>query len=307
MHKHVIRIFCRPVAALISILALLAGPDCYCATENITSGTPEKEDSLAFASADWHWQELGRGAQPGYAQFEIFGSTQSIAVVRYKGRKYHTGFVSATGDEAGPTDTLAVRAGARFALNGSYFNMKTLEPATFFAIDGEQLGSTYEDELFRTNGLLAVRRKNGRKLDVLPFDPARESEYNRKFYASLASGPVLMTDGKAEEFDTSDRFVTDRHPRSLVGITPDGTVYLVVVDGRFKGEAAGASIPELARIAGWLGLKDAINFDGGGSSAVWTDDTGIINHPCDNRKFDHNGARRVPNIIVVTDRRQSLR
>lgn len=283
-----------------------AGEKCFGAAGKDAPGTPES-DSLAFFSADWNWQDLGKGAQAGYAQLELFGSTQSIAVVRYPGRKYRTGFVSATGEDAGPTDTLAIRAGARFALNGSYFNMKTLEPATFFAINRKQLGSTCENELFRTNGLLAVRRKNGRKLFILPYEPTQESAYSKKYYASLASGPVLIIDGKTETFDLNDRFVTDRHPRSFVGITSEGTVYLVVVDGRFRGEAAGASIPELARIAGWLGLCDAINFDGGGSSAVWTDETGIINHPCDNRKFDHRGARRVPDIISVTDRRQSPR
>jgi exopolysaccharide biosynthesis protein len=48
-----------------------------------------------------------------------------------------------------------------------------------------------------------------------------------------------------------------------------------------------------------LGITQAINLDGGGSSAVWTNQTGVINHPRDNRKFDHEGERVVPNLIVV--------
>ena len=26
---------------------------------------------------------------------------------------------------------------------------------------------------------------------------------------------------------------------------------------------------------------------------------GVLNHPCDNKKFDHDGERTVPNIIIA--------
>ena len=42
----------------------------------------------------------------------------------------------------------------------------------------------------------------------------------------------------------------------------------------------------------------SINLDGGGSATIWTNKTGILNHPYDNHKFDHEGARKVPNILV---------
>ena len=74
---------------------------------------------------------------------------------------------------------------------------------------------------------------------------------------------------------------------------------MVVVDGRFKGRGDGASIPELAVIASFLGLEEAINLDGGGSSTVWTERTGVINHPFDNHVFDHEGQRVVPNILIA--------
>ena len=46
-------------------------------------------------------------------------------------------------------------------------------------------------------------------------------------------------------------------------------------------------------------MTDAINLDGGGSSTLWTDETGVINHPYDNKKWDHAGERRVPNILIA--------
>ena len=73
----------------------------------------------------------------------------------------------------------------------------------------------------------------------------------------------------------------------------------MVIDGRFKGAADGASIYETAYICHLFGMTDAINLDGGGSSALWTSTTGVISHPCDNRRFDHEGERTVPNLIAV--------
>lgn len=257
-------------------------------------------DSVAFSSIDWQWQDLGKGAQAGYAQVRLFDSVQSISVVRYPARRFHTSFVHAPGESASSTDTLAMRADARFAMNGSFFNMRTLEPATFFSQKHQAISGTDEWEMSRSDGLLAIPKKNGRKMEILYYDPSALDTYTKDYYTTLASGPVIMKDGEVGNFDPEGSFAKTRHPRSFIGLTDDGrTVYIIVVDGRFHGEAAGASISELYLIAKWFGMEDAINFDGGGSSALWTDRTGIINHPCDNSRFDHAGARKVPNILIV--------
>ena len=74
---------------------------------------------------------------------------------------------------------------------------------------------------------------------------------------------------------------------------------MAVIDGRFKGQGDGATIAETAYIARQLGLTEALNLDGGGSSTLWTAQEGVLNHPYDNRRFDHEGERGVPNCIVV--------
>ena len=103
----------------------------------------------------------------------------------------------------------------------------------------------------------------------------------------------------ATHSSTSAQFYDRRHPRTAIGKDDSGNIYLVVIDGRFKGKADGASIFETAYICHLLGMTDAINLDGGGSSALWSSETGVINHPRDNRKFDHEGERSVPNLVVV--------
>ncbi|RZK18814.1 MAG: hypothetical protein EOO86_09245 [Pedobacter sp.] len=45
-----------------------------------------------------------------------------------------------------------------------------------------------------------------------------------------------------------------------------------------------------------------VNFDGGGSTTLWINgmpDGGIINYPTDNKKWDHEGQRKVANVILV--------
>ena len=74
---------------------------------------------------------------------------------------------------------------------------------------------------------------------------------------------------------------------------------MIVIDGRFPGQADGASIAECSYICRILGLTDAINLDGGGSSTLWSDQTGVINYPYDNKTWDHKGERRVPDILIA--------
>lgn len=74
---------------------------------------------------------------------------------------------------------------------------------------------------------------------------------------------------------------------------------MIVIDGRFKGLGEGASIKECSRICSFLGLEDAINLDGGGSSSLWTPGTGVLNYPCDNSTWDHNGERKDPTVFVA--------
>jgi len=62
--------------------------------------------------------------------------------------------------------------------------------------------------------------------------------------------------------------LSDRHPRSAAGISSDNRfLYLLVIDGR-QIKSAGATEAETALLLRALGATDAINFDGGGSSAM---------------------------------------
>ncbi len=88
---------------------------------------------------------------------------------------------------------------------------------------------------------------------------------------ALGGGPRLVRGGVAsiehlrERFSNS--FATKRHPRTGLGLR-DGTLVLVVVDGRQPGYSEGMTLYEFAQLFLELGCSDAMNLDGGGSSTM---------------------------------------
>ena len=221
---------------------------------SFTAAAQTPEDSVAFAGASWQITPLAAGAECRRAQIDMFDSRQTVSVVAYPARNFTTEIIQLDG-KACATSELGKASGADAALNGSYFNMKTLAPVTFVLIDKQILGRTTPGETMRTNGVIALRDKRGRKMDILRCDT---TQYSRI-----------------------------------------GTVVMAVIDGRFKGQADGTTIAETAYIARQLGLVDALNLDGGGSSTLWTAQEGVLNPPYDNKRFDHEGERGVPNCIVI--------
>ncbi|MGC4046173.1 MAG: phosphodiester glycosidase family protein [Armatimonas sp.] len=96
----------------------------------------------------------------------------------------------------------------------------------------------------------------------------------------------LKAEGMAASFSTT------RHPRTAVGVTTDGTVLLVTVDGRQPLVSRGASLPELTAIMQHFGAVEALNLDGGGSSAMSVFG-GVVNSPSD------PAERAVADMLVV--------
>lgn len=104
-----------------------------------------------------------------------------------------------------------------------------------------------------------------------------------------------VRDWKEEQLAAAG-FVDARHPRTLVGRDRDGDTWLVVVDGRQPGHSAGMSLPELTAFSRRLGLVDALNLDGGGSSTM------VVKGSVVNKPSDPTGPRPVSDAIVVLRR-----
>lgn len=117
---------------------------------------------------------------------------------------------------------------------------------------------------------------------------------------AVGGQPVIVRRGEVttEAVDTN-AFATTRHPRTAVGITRDGRLLLVVVDGRQVPYSAGMSLAELAELMRALGAVDALNLDGGGSTTMVARDPAIGKLGIVNRPSDKEGERPVGNALAV--------
>ena len=303
------------------------------AARDILIGTVVQEksnidaDSLAFCNAAWQITDLGRGAQSMYAQVPMFFSTQSISVVKYPASEFTSEILHLPGEKANTPSGVGKKMRALSAVNAGYFHVDSRTPSVYFRVGNNVYGTTHPTEVYRVNGVVGFKDNAGTQMLIDYSDTTQYQAVAADWHTVMATGPMLMQDGaivvplltgdsadgdnvsamrqeqkvgsKITTHYSSVLFYDKRHPRTAVGTDNEGNIYYVVIDGRFVGQGDGASIYETAYICKMLGMTNAINLDGGGSSALWAAKTGVINHPRDNRKFDHEGERIVPNLIVA--------
>lgn len=111
----------------------------------------------------------------------------------------------------------------------------------------------------------------------------------------LSGGVVLNTEGALDH-------LTALNPRTAVGYDATGTkLVLLVVDGR-SSASQGCVSKVLADIMREVGCSEAMNFDGGGSSALYTKVLGVRNDPSDGKeRAVTNGVFAVSNAPVDND------
>ncbi len=89
-------------------------------------------------------------------------------------------------------------------------------------------------------------------------------------YRLTANGEIVVPAGSGSFFD--------RNPRSIAGTTRDGKILLAAIDGR-QTTSVGTTMDETAAVAKALGMSNAMNLDGGGSTAMALQDGTLVNHP----------------------------
>ena len=122
---------------------------------------------------------------------------------------------------------------------------------------------------------------------------------------AVGGGPMLVVDGKdvstesywGECLDSGGTAAFSRVPRTGVGITPSGEVLLIVCDGRGMLGSPGMTLKELADTFIKHGAIKAMNFDGGGSSAIVGLDGELLNWPSDSGSSETPIERKVVSCI----------
>ena len=210
---------------------------------------------------------------------------------------------------------MATRTHALAAINAGFFT-PTGGPAGLLVVDGQPVGFGVHprgavaivDDGDRTR--LAFARAQLRAVpDLLAVPPVGLAFWSpegidlsawRGARHVIGGAGLLVRDGQAVTDVGVERMRDDfpvvRHPRSVIGVDGEGAIWLVAVDGRRPGHSVGMSFGELHRLAAMIGLRDALNLDGGGSTTL------VVGGAIVNRPTDVTGPRAVSDAIVVLPR-----
>jgi hypothetical protein len=120
-------------------------------------------------------------------------------------------------------------------------------------------------------------------------------------------GPELVRNGQVHATPARDGMVRagdpnfyygwvhKRNPRTLAGVDGAGRTVLITVDGRSTA-SLGLGIGEAAAVAKALGLRSAMNLDGGGSTTM------VVGGQVVNMPSDATGERPVGDALIVSGR-----
>jgi len=130
--------------------------------------------------------------------------------------------------------------------------------------------------------------------DKITINQTLGQEWDETSYA-IGAGPRLIKNGGVFLTSKEEAFPSDitngRAPRTAIGITKEGHMILMVVDGRQK-HSVGMTLLESALFMQEYGVVDAMNLDGGGSSEMVIEGN-VVNKPSDGRE------RPVGNSLLI--------
>ncbi len=242
------------------------------------------EKSLRAAS--WSSQTLREGVKVHSASLSLFDRPQQIYVTEITpSATNQIGIYHAGADTPKQVATQATAAGALAAVNGGFFPMAGATPKTGFVringVDKEQ----GDDELNSTfaGGALVINGTTPGIIKVAGNEAARELEDENV----LVCGPLLLLNGATQTLSATSDHTTSYAQRTVVGVTENGTFLMVTIHGR-DGSITGMNGLELQKLMRGLRAKDALNLDGGGSTALWA-----------NGGYVYSTSRSVANIVYV--------
>jgi hypothetical protein len=173
------------------------------------------------------------------------------------------------------------------------------------AINGDYYGARQSGYVIRNSKLYRntsgdrdalVIQKNGEFKFVLESETSAEQLLQDGALQVFSFGPVLLNNSEISVGENEEvGMAMASNPRTAVGYLGNNHYVFVVSDGRTS-ESAGLSLYELASFMKEIGVVDAYNLDGGGSSTMVFKGE-IINNPTTNGHS--NQERAVSDIIYI--------
>lgn len=263
-----------------------------------------QSDSIAVVNAQWTKEKITKGItlKTFWFQNTLFNSNQNVSVLEINSKGKYVFDLGFDAKKLITTSDFGKQANAIAALNGTFFDIANGGSVDYIKSNGEVIN---ENRLSK-NGKRANHQKSALLIQKGKLSIAKwngNSDWEKTLVADdiMVSGPLLILNQSEEKLDTANVFNKTRHPRTAVAITKNNKVLLITVDGR-NANSAGMSLFELSKLMRWLQADDAINLDGGGSTTLWINnwgENGVVNYPTDNRKWDHEGQRKVANVLLL--------
>lgn len=201
----------------------------------------------------------------------------SVSMEAY--REYDTDIYVAT---VTLSDITSLRSAFAEGTYGKNITAKTSEIAeevnALLAINGDYYGVQESGYVIRNGILYRSSARNGQQDLVIYSDGSTEfiSEddvtaeelMEKGAWQVLSFGPALISDGEisvSEEEEVGKAM--ESNPRTAIGFLEDGSFVFVVSDGRTE-KSEGLSLYEMAEFLTSIGVVNAYNLDGGGSSTM---------------------------------------
>ncbi|MDO4622412.1 MAG: phosphodiester glycosidase family protein [Eubacteriales bacterium] len=163
-------------------------------------------------------------------------------------------------------------------VNADFFNMSTGEPSGVLVMEGVIYRN---DEASFDENFFAILD------DGTPVIGGRKEwfAYKDRIREAVGAAATLVKNGKIA-VNRSDNYYSSRASRTCIGITDDGHVVMMVLDGRQGALSVGGSAEEIAQIMLEAGCVTAVNLDGGGSTTYAAREEGasevsVVNSPSD--------------------------
>ena len=184
--------------------------------------------------------------------------------------------------------------------NGDFYNMTNGQPSGAFTINGHTMNTANNRPWF------AVFE------DGTALCGANNAEYNAAIAAhgavvnAVGGSQMLVVNGADVTANASGSYNTDRHSRTMIGVTADNKVVCAVLDGRQEPFSCGGTMHELAQIMLEAECVTAINLDGGGSTTFGARPEGedsfrVLNRPSDGSERSISSGVIIASLAAPSD------
>ncbi|MDO8753849.1 MAG: phosphodiester glycosidase family protein [Anaerolineales bacterium] len=154
---------------------------------------------------------------------------------------------------------------AQIAINGDGFSYKPIDrqhnpcPNAGSPVKPNGLAASrghIYSELAKTQPTLYISKKNEMSFNTAP----------NEIYNAISGHQMLVTKGELQAGLTANSSI---EPRTAIGVSRNGRwFWSIVADGRQPGHSEGATLVEMANLMLRFGAYNAMNLDGGGSTAM---------------------------------------